>query len=100
MNPPSAHKRSAFFQGETKMAKTVCHVCGKGELIQDTRDMPYAYKGRKTVLKDISGSGAPRAVRYFYTTSRSTITWRRQGRSKKKSMGPWMALSTPSPRLR
>jgi YgiT-type zinc finger domain-containing protein len=37
------------------MAKTQCHVCGKGELVQDTRDMLYAYKGRKTVLKDISG---------------------------------------------
>ena len=37
------------------MAKTVCHACGKGELVQDTRDMPYTYKGRKTVLKDISG---------------------------------------------
>jgi HTH-type transcriptional regulator/antitoxin MqsA len=37
------------------MAKTQCHVCGKGELVQDTRDMPYAYKGRKTGLKSISG---------------------------------------------
>jgi HTH-type transcriptional regulator/antitoxin MqsA len=36
------------------MVKIKCHVCGKGELVQDTRDMPYTYKGRKTVLKGIS----------------------------------------------
>lgn len=32
-----------------------CPACGAGELAQETRNMPYVYKGRKTVLAGISG---------------------------------------------
>jgi len=28
-----------------------CPVCGAAELIRDTRDIPYAYKGDTTILK-------------------------------------------------
>jgi len=30
-----------------------CPTCGIGNLIEDVRDVPYVYKGRKTVLKTI-----------------------------------------------
>ena len=32
-----------------------CPVCGAAELIHDTRDMPYTYKGENTRIKDVSG---------------------------------------------
>jgi HTH-type transcriptional regulator/antitoxin MqsA len=37
-----------------------CAECGSNEeLVEETRDMPYTYKGRKTVLKDIAGGWCP-----------------------------------------
>lgn len=32
-----------------------CPVCGAAELIHDTRDLPYAYKGETTVLGEVTG---------------------------------------------
>jgi len=32
-----------------------CPVCGKAELVHDTRDMPYSYRGEQTVIPDVSG---------------------------------------------
>ncbi|MBE6442301.1 MAG: YgiT-type zinc finger protein [Desulfovibrio desulfuricans] len=31
----------------------MCPTCGKGELVEDTRDVEYEYFGAKTVIKDI-----------------------------------------------
>jgi HTH-type transcriptional regulator/antitoxin MqsA len=42
-----------------------CHICGKGELVEETRDTPYTYKGRKTVLKNISGEWCPSCGEVF-----------------------------------
>lgn len=36
-----------------------CPNCAKAELVRDTRDMPYAYKGETTVLAQISGDYCP-----------------------------------------
>lgn len=32
-----------------------CPTCGTGKLVTATRDMPYTYKGRKTVIKAVKG---------------------------------------------
>lgn len=32
-----------------------CPTCETGKLVAATRDMPYAYKGRKTVIKAVKG---------------------------------------------
>ena len=32
-----------------------CPVCGAAELIRDTRDMPYTYKGETTVIPAVTG---------------------------------------------
>ena len=32
-----------------------CPTCGTGNLVAATRDMPYTYKGRKTVIKAVKG---------------------------------------------
>jgi HTH-type transcriptional regulator/antitoxin MqsA len=32
-----------------------CPICAETELVQDTRDLPYAYKGESTVIPAVTG---------------------------------------------
>lgn len=43
-----------------------CEMCGKGDLVEETRDTPYTYKGRKTMLKDIHGAWCPACGEVFF----------------------------------
>jgi HTH-type transcriptional regulator/antitoxin MqsA len=36
-----------------------CPVCGAAELIHDTRDMPYTYKGETTTIMAVAGDFCP-----------------------------------------
>ncbi len=36
-----------------------CPVCGEAELIRDTRDLPYAYKGESTLFPNVTGDFCP-----------------------------------------
>ena len=36
-----------------------CPVCGAAELIHDTRDLPYTYKGESTVIPAVSADFCP-----------------------------------------
>lgn len=36
-----------------------CPACGAAELIHDTRDMPYVYKGEQTVIPAVCGDWCP-----------------------------------------
>ena len=36
-----------------------CPTCGAANLIHDTRDLPYAYKGEATVLPQVTGDFCP-----------------------------------------
>ena len=36
-----------------------CPVCGAAELIHDTRDLPYTYKGETTVIMSVTGDFCP-----------------------------------------
>lgn len=36
-----------------------CPFCDAGEMIHDTRDRPYAYKGESTVIQDVTGDYCP-----------------------------------------
>jgi HTH-type transcriptional regulator/antitoxin MqsA len=36
-----------------------CPVCGSAELVHDTRDLPYTYKGESTVLLQVTGNFCP-----------------------------------------
>ena len=36
-----------------------CPVCGAAELIHDTRDLPYTYKGETTVIAAVAGDFCP-----------------------------------------
>jgi len=39
--------------------KMKCPVCGAAELIHDTRDLPYTYKGESTVIAAVTGDFCP-----------------------------------------
>jgi HTH-type transcriptional regulator/antitoxin MqsA len=36
-----------------------CPVCGVAELVRDTRDMPYIYKGESTIIALVTGDFCP-----------------------------------------
>ncbi len=36
-----------------------CPICGKAELIHDTRDLPYVFKGEEAILPGIEGDFCP-----------------------------------------
>ena len=36
-----------------------CPCCGAAELIHDTRDMPYTYKGETTIIAAVTGDFCP-----------------------------------------
>ena len=36
-----------------------CPVCGAAELVADTRDLPYTYKGETTTIESIQGDYCP-----------------------------------------
>jgi HTH-type transcriptional regulator/antitoxin MqsA len=36
-----------------------CPACGAAELVHDTRDMPYTYKGESTTIPDVTGDFCP-----------------------------------------
>jgi HTH-type transcriptional regulator / antitoxin MqsA len=36
-----------------------CPVCGGAELVRDTRDMPYIYKGESTIISSVTGDFCP-----------------------------------------
>ena len=36
-----------------------CPVCAKAELVRDTRDLPYTYKGESTVIPGVAGDFCP-----------------------------------------
>ena len=36
-----------------------CPICGAAELVQDTRDMPYTYKGEETTIPGVTGDYCP-----------------------------------------
>jgi HTH-type transcriptional regulator / antitoxin MqsA len=36
-----------------------CPACGAAELVHDTRDMPYTYKGESTIIPGVTGDFCP-----------------------------------------
>lgn len=36
-----------------------CPICAEAELVRDTRDMPYIYKGESTILPNVTGDFCP-----------------------------------------
>lgn len=36
-----------------------CPICGAANLVRDTRDLPYIYKGETTILPQVAGDFCP-----------------------------------------
>lgn len=51
-----------------------CPVCGAAELIHDTRDMPYTYKGASTVIEAVTGDFCPACDEAVLDVAESTRT--------------------------
>ncbi len=48
-----------------------CPVCGAAELIHDTRDLPYTYKGETTIIADVTGDYCPACAESILDASES-----------------------------
>lgn len=48
-----------------------CPVCGAAELIHDTRDIPYTYRGETTTLTAVSGEFCPACAESILEASES-----------------------------
>lgn len=48
-----------------------CPICGAAELIRDTRDVPYIYKGETTVLPGVKGDFCPACDEYILDVDES-----------------------------
>ena len=48
-----------------------CSVCGAAELIYDTRDLPYTYKGETTVIPSVTGDFCSACAESFLDAAES-----------------------------
>jgi HTH-type transcriptional regulator/antitoxin MqsA len=48
-----------------------CPVCGGAELVRDTRDIPYAYKGESTIIPSVTGDFCPMCGEAVFEKSES-----------------------------
>ncbi|TAL90058.1 MAG: type II toxin-antitoxin system MqsA family antitoxin [Candidimonas sp.] len=53
-----------------------CPVCGAAELIHDTRDLPYTYKGETTVIAAVTGEFCPACAESILDASESSRVMR------------------------
>ena len=51
-----------------------CPVCGEAELIRDTRDLPYTYKGETTLIAAVTGDFCPSCSEAILDLGESTRT--------------------------
>lgn len=48
-----------------------CPICAGADLVHDTRDIPYAYKGESTVLPAVTGEFCPACDEAIFDTDES-----------------------------
>lgn len=53
-----------------------CPVCGAAELIRDTRDLPYTYKGETTVIAAVTGDFCPACAESILDATESSRVMR------------------------
>ncbi len=53
-----------------------CPVCGAAELIHDTRDLPYTYKGETTVIAAVVGDFCPACAESILDAAESSRVMR------------------------
>ena len=55
-----------------------CPTCAAAELVHDTRDMPYTYKGESTVIQAVTGDFCPACGEVIIDAAESSRTSRRK----------------------
>lgn len=61
-----------------------CPVCGAAELVHDTRDMPYTYKGETTTLPQVTGDFCPVCAESILDLKETGRTMRLMGEFNKQ----------------
>lgn len=61
-----------------------CPVCGAAELIHDTRDLPYTYKGETTVISAVTGDFCPACAESILDAAESDRVMREMGAFSKQ----------------
>lgn len=56
-NPPAPN--AALRKAIAARRSMVCPVCGAAELVRDTRDLPYTYKGETTMIPAVTADFCP-----------------------------------------
>lgn len=51
-----------------------CPICGAAELVHDTRDMPYIYKGEASIIPAVTGDFCPACDETILDVAESTRT--------------------------
>ncbi|WP_256350422.1 type II toxin-antitoxin system MqsA family antitoxin [Pseudomonas gingeri] len=62
-----------------------CPVCGAAELIHDTRDLPYTYKGETTVITSVTGDFCPACAESVLDTAESDSVMREMRSASKQA---------------
>lgn len=61
-----------------------CPVGGAAELVHDTRDMPYTYKGETTTLPQVTGDFCPACAESILALNETGRTMRLMGEFKQQ----------------
>lgn len=61
-----------------------CPVCGAAELVLDTRDLPYTYKGETTLLPQVAGEFCPACAESILDLEETGRTMRLMGEFNKQ----------------
>jgi len=73
-----------------------CPVCGAAELIHDTRDLPYTYKGETTVITAVTGDFCPACAESVLDATESDRVMREM-RAFSKQVNGQLSIQTSSP---
>ena len=56
-----------------------CPICGAAELVHDTRDLPYTYKGETTIIAGVTGEFCPACAESILDAAESNRVMREMG---------------------
>jgi len=65
------HNKRIFAKKEQGAMNMKCQICARAELVHDTRDMPYTYKGETTVIPAVTGDFCPACGEVVLTMAES-----------------------------
>lgn len=61
-----------------------CPVCGSAELVHDSRDIPFTYKGQKTIIPSVTGDFCPACGESLTAPTESARVMKAMSRFKKE----------------